>query len=342
MDPPVSFRALLKPVLKRGCLVAAANWPVTLVQSVADSIFKLLLAVPIIGGIFLVALVVGAEPGSLMDLEWRDLAATLVAALLSHPLVLAAFLLSVAVMSVGGSTFVFLVKGGTVGVLVRGETEAGPIEVPPLHFEAVARAATFSIELFVDSARRLFPRYTRLGLILMAVYIGSGGVYLAAVFVNRRAGDLWLLAAIFTVAFVAWITLVNLVYLLIQIVIAVDDCSVRAATSRASVFIRQRWHDVGGVFAIVLIMVVVATGASFVATASLGLMTFVPFVGPFIGLAVLPLQLLAWVLREIVFHYIGLSSIGAYVKLYRGFAAPVEQRAVAPMPGPTLIPTSGP
>src|SRR5687768_8001448 len=81
----------LKLALKRGALLAAANWPVTIVQAIADAIFKILIAAPLIGGVFLVALVVGAEPVALLSLGWRDLAATIVASLMSRPLVLAAF-----------------------------------------------------------------------------------------------------------------------------------------------------------------------------------------------------------------------------------------------------------
>ena len=47
----------LKATLKRGALVAAANWPLVAVQFVAESTLKLLLAVPVVGGIFLVVLV---------------------------------------------------------------------------------------------------------------------------------------------------------------------------------------------------------------------------------------------------------------------------------------------
>ena len=36
------FPFTLKDVLKRGALVAAANWPVAIVQATADSLFKLL------------------------------------------------------------------------------------------------------------------------------------------------------------------------------------------------------------------------------------------------------------------------------------------------------------
>jgi hypothetical protein len=63
----------VKLALKRGALVAAANWPVTGIQATTDWLFKALVAMPLVGSLFLVALVVGAEPGALLDLEWRDL-----------------------------------------------------------------------------------------------------------------------------------------------------------------------------------------------------------------------------------------------------------------------------
>src|SRR5688572_31833243 len=91
-------RHSLKPALKRGALVAAANWPVIIIQAIADSLFKALIAMPLIGGIFLVALVVGADPSALISLEWRDLATTIVGALMSRPIVLIAFLASLAIV----------------------------------------------------------------------------------------------------------------------------------------------------------------------------------------------------------------------------------------------------
>ena len=75
----MSNRQLLKTTLKRGALVAAANWPVTLVQATADALFKLLFIVPIVGGIFLVALVLGTEPDALISMDWREMALTTVA-----------------------------------------------------------------------------------------------------------------------------------------------------------------------------------------------------------------------------------------------------------------------
>ena len=171
----------LKAALKRGALIAAANWPVTLIQASADSLFKLLLAAPIIGGVFLVALAVGSEPSAFITLEWREMVAAIASALVSQPIVLTAFLLAVAVVVVGGSLFVFLVKGGTVATLVRSDRETGPIEEPPLYVSAVARASRFSIDPYIEDARHLFPRYARLGVVLMAVYLVSGLGFLVLV-----------------------------------------------------------------------------------------------------------------------------------------------------------------
>ena len=310
---------LLKPTLKRGALIAAANWQITLIQSVADSLFKLLIAAPVLGGVFLVALVIGAEPTGMIALDWRDLITTIVAALLSQPVVLAAFLVSLGVVVVGGSVFVFLVKGGTVATLVDGDEHAGPIEQPPLHFSRVARAGRFSAERYIDSCRRLFPRFLRLGAILMAVYLVSGLVYLSLAWTGG-----WGLTALFTALFVSWITLVNLLYLLVQIVIAADDCSVGTATRRVSAFVRSETRPIAAVFGVILALVVCATGASILATTALGLIAFVPF----FGLAVLPLQILAWLLRGVVFQYLGLTAIGAYLQLYRTYAARPEPRRV--------------
>jgi len=309
----VSLAHALKLTLKRGALVAAANWPVTIIQAVADSLFKMLIMAPVVGGIFLVALVVGEEPVALMSLEWRELATTIATSLLSRPVVLTAWIASLTVVIAGGSLFVFLIKGGAVGVLVRGERDAGPVEHPPLLPEVVATASAFSVDGFIDSARTLFPRYARLGFVLMGVYLASGGAYFGIVSASRSAGEGWIITGLVTVAFVAWITIVNFIYLLMQIVIAADDCSVSAAAPRVSGFLRRERRSVVSVFLVVLVLVIGATGASLLATTALGLIAFVPL----FGLTVLPLQLLAWVLRGIVFQYIGLSSIAAYVALYR-------------------------
>jgi hypothetical protein len=324
----VSLSFAIKDLLKRGALVAAANWPVAIVQATSDSLFKLLVAAPLIGGVFLVALVVGAEPIALMSLEWRQLAMTIASTLLVRPTVLAAWLSALAVVLAGGSLFVFLVKGGTVGTLARGERDAGPIERPPLMPESFARASAFSVDVFIECARNLFPRYARLGFVLMGVYLLSGSAYLTTL--ARTAGTSWGVAALLTAAFVSWITVVNLFYLLTQIVIAADDCSVGTAAMRVVTLLRRRTRAVGGVFLVVLGLVVLASGASVLATGALWLVGFVPF----FGLTVLPLQLVAWVLRGLVFQFIALASVGAYLKIHRTESA---QAVVQPANGSALV-----
>jgi hypothetical protein len=324
----VSFPFTIKDLLKRGALVAAANWPVAIVQATADSLFKLLVAAPLIGGVFLVALVVGAEPVELMSLEWRQLATTIASTLLVRPAVLAAWLAALAVVLVGGSLFVFLVKGGTVGTLARGERDAGPIERPPLMHESFTRASAFSVDVFIECAQSLFPRYARLGFALMGVYLLSGSVYLTML--AQTAATSWGVAALLTATFVSWITVVNLFYLLTQVVIAADDCSVGTAAMRVAMLLKRRSRAVGGVFLVVLGLVLLATGASVLATAALWLVGFVPF----IGLTVLPLQLVAWVLRGLVFQFIALASVGAYLKIHRTESA---EAVVQPAKGSALV-----
>jgi hypothetical protein len=245
---PVALSSTLKLTLKRGALVAAANWPLTIVQAVADSLFKLLIAAPLFGGIFLVALVVGAEPGTLLSLEWRDLATTIASSLLSKPVVLLAWVAALGVVIAGGSLFVFLIKGGAVSIMVRGERNAGPIELPPLLPDVVAQASAYSADAFIEGANALFPAYARLGLVLMTIYLASGLGFLTVVAAIRNAGEGWGLTALVTAVFVAWITLINFVYLLTQIVIASDGCAVATAIPRAVAFIRRERRTVGGVF----------------------------------------------------------------------------------------------
>lgn len=300
--------------LKRGALLAAANWQVALVQASADSLFKAIVAVPLVGGVALVALVVGAEPAALLSLEARELAATVGTLLLSRPIVVAAFLAALAVAAAGGSVLVFLVKGGSVTVMVQADRLAGAIEDLPILPATLTDNGHFSPEAFIEDAKGLFRRYASLGLCLFGVYAVSALAYLGAVFGRGRSEGLGG-AILVTVAFVTWITAVNFVYLLIQVAIAAEGCGVPSAVRRVGGFLRHCGWDVLGVFAVVLAVVVVATAASLVVTAGLGLIGWVPFV----GLAVWPLQLLAWLLRVIVFQYIALSSVGAYLALYRGF-----------------------
>jgi hypothetical protein len=312
----------LKAALKRGALIAAANWPLVIAQFVAESSFKLLLAVPIVGGAFLVALLLDASLTDLLHGDVREIVTAIISALTASPAALAAFVASTLLVVVGGSVFTFVVKGGTVALLAEAERVAGPIERPPLYLETLRRASVVAIDPFVAGCARLWRRYVRIGLGLLVVYGLTAVAYLAFVFRGYAlaANPAFLLvwtaaAALASSVLIVWITLVNFFYLMTQMVVAIEDVSVRTGVRLAFRFVWGHLREVAAVFGVVLLMVIVATAASILATAGLGLIAFVPLV----GLAVLPLQLAAWLLRGIVFEYVALAALGAYLSHYRWY-----------------------
>ena len=319
----------LKDCLKRGALVTAANWHVVLVQFVADALFKTLLAVPVVGGVFLVVLLIGGNPSDLLALPVSDIIPTMASVLLAQPLALAAFLLAIALVLIGGSLLMFLAKGGTMSVLIAADRGAGAIEHPPLRLPAFHRATHFTLERFTNGAAHLFPRYVSLGIWLMLVYTLSTVAALAVVFGPGQPDEDWrLLVASASAAFVAWITLINFLYLILQIVIASDDCSVREAVVLVGRLLRTRLRLVCSIFIATLGLVVLTTAASILATAALGLIAFVPLV----GLAALPLQLIAWLMRGVVFQYIGLTALVAHARVYRSLREPAAVPAGVHVP----------
>ena len=316
-------RLTLRLLLKRGALLAAANWPVVAIQFVADAAFKFLLMIPILGGTLLVVLLLGGSAPELLNAGIRTALSGIATALVAHPLSLTFFLLAFLIALVGGSVFMFLIKGGTVTVLAAGDRVAGGVEQGPLGVESLRGAAAFSSDLFIAGCSRLFTRYLALGIGLMMAYAISGALYLAIVISSYQVASRsvllvgWtMMAAVISSAFVVWITIVNLLYLLAQIAVAVEDLTVRAALRRVGQFLRADIREVAGMFGIVLLMVVLTTAASLLATAGVSLVAFVPIV----GFAVFPLQAVAWLLRTVVFQYVGLTALGAYLRLFRAFA----------------------
>jgi hypothetical protein len=319
----------LKAALKRGALIAAANWPLVLVQFVTDSILKLLLAVPIVGGAFLVALLLDTSLSELLRGDVRDIVTSILTALMASPLALAAFVASGLVILVGGSLITFVVKGGTVALLAEAERIAGPIERPPLRLESLRRASVVAIDPFIAGVGRLWRRYVRIGLGLLVMYVVTAAAYLVLVFggYSLAANSAILLGwtavtALASSVLIVWITLLNFFYLMTQMVVAIEDVSVRQGVRMALAFVWGHFREVAGVFGVVLVTVVVATAASILATAGLGLIAFVPLV----GLAVLPLQLAAWLLRGIVFEYLALAALGAYLSHYRWYQSSSDIR----------------
>lgn len=310
----------LKLLIKRGGLLALANWPLVVLQFIAEATFKILLAVPVVGGTFLVALALNADVQDVLgdDLDLRQSATAVATSLLDHPAALASFLAAVVIVVIGGSALMFILKAGTLAVLADAQRHAGPVERYPVRLAHLRRASRIDVEVFLHGTRRLRRRFLRLGVFLLGVYVLSGGLYLAVVVAGYRAvGDEgflvgWtVIAALCSALLVAWLAVVNTSYLLVQVVIAARDLSVRAAGREVVRLLRGDTARVLGVFLTTVGLVGVATLASIVATAGLGLISFVPFV----GLAVLPLQLVAWLVRGLVFQYLGLTSAGAYLLL---------------------------
>jgi hypothetical protein len=279
----------LRLTLKRGALVAAANWPLVVMQFVADAVFKAMVALPIVGGVLLVGLLIGAQPADLLREDARQIVPTLAAVLFAQPVALAAFLGALALVLTGASVLMFAVKSGTIAILAEGESSAGRLEHPPLRWTTVRTAERFALDRYTAGVRRYFPRFLRLGLWLFVAYAVASGVYLFVVFGPVWAGsDRWpYVAAAASTSLVIVITMVNLCYLLVQVAIVSDDTGVARAAARVLALVRRIPLDVAGVFAAVLVLLVLATAASILATAALGLIAFVPLV----GLVAVPLQL---------------------------------------------------
>jgi hypothetical protein len=319
----------LKHLLKRGALLTAANRQTVAIQFVAETTFYALLAVPIIGAAILVAVLLGGDLADLLQGSLRDIFTTIASTLMSEPLALVAFVTAFTLVLLGGSVLMFAVKGGTVDVLLAAHAAAGPIERLPLTIDSLRPAAQFTLQRFLDGCARLFRRYLALGFGLMLVYGLSVAGYLAFVLYGYRAleGRVLILgwtfiAAIATGMLGVWITVINFLYLLLQIAMAVEAVGVAQGGRAVARFIRAEVREIAGVFLVVVALVVAATLASALAWSGVGLIAFVPLV----GLAVFPLQLAALLVRGLAFEYLGLTALGAYLTLYQGHAS---QRAAA-------------
>src|SRR4029450_14009355 len=86
------------------------------------------------------------------------------------------------------------------------------------------------------------------------------------------------IAALAAILLVAWITLVNWMYLLLQLAMACEDVSLVAACGAAARCVRARFREVAGIFGVILGLVLAATLASALAWSGVGLIAFVPLV----------------------------------------------------------------
>lgn len=322
----------LKLLLKRGALLAAANWPVVVIQFIAETTFQVLLAVPVIGAAVLVALLLGTDVADLLRGTIRDMFTTVAGALMSEPFALVAFITAFVVVLLGGSILMFVVKGGTVEVLLASNADAGAIEKQPLTLRMFQSTSRFTLDRFTAGCSRLHRPYVMLGIGLMVVYAISVAAYLAFVgygyrFASGRALIIgWtLIAALAAGVLIGWITVINLVYLLLQVAVAVEGGTLGHAARAVARFARAEFRELAAVFLVVFGLVVVATLASALAWTGVGLIAFVPLV----GLAVFPLQLAALAIRGLAFQYLGVTALGAYITLYAGHVSRRQGDTVA-------------
>jgi hypothetical protein len=287
---------------------------VVLVQFVADTLFKTLVAVPIVGGLVLVALVVGGNPFDLISLgDLTQTVSTMIGVLVAQPVALAAFIVAMGVILTGGSVLMFAIKAGSVTVLLAGDRSAGTIEVPPLRLSALQEANQATLERFTGGVRTLFSRYLRLGIALTIVYAMIGAAYVTFLFgPTIQALDNPVAVTLGSFSVLVAITIVNFIYLLLQIVMAAENCQVLEAVPHVGRLLRRRAKALTLVLAAILALMLMATAASILATTALGLIAFVPFV----GLAALPLQVFAWLVRGVVFQYVGLTGVSTYLRMH--------------------------
>src|SRR5262249_25622683 len=262
--------------------------------------FQVLLAVPVIGAAILVTILLGADLADLLRGSLREMFTTVASALMSEPVALVAFATAFSLVLLGGSVLMFVVKGGTVDVLLTANADAGPIERQPLTLATLRATSRFTLPRFTAGCSRLHRPYLMLGLLLMVVYALSVSGYLAFVVYGYRvvAGRAliigWtLIAAVSAALLVAWITVVNLLFLLLQLALAVEGAGLGESARAVARFIRAEFWELAAVFGVVFGLVVAATFASALAWSGVGLIAFVPL----IGLAVFPLQLAALAVR---------------------------------------------
>jgi hypothetical protein len=313
----------LRMALRRGGLISAANWPLVAVEFAADTLYKATLGVPIVGGALMVAVLVGDDLSSLLSQGLRTGAGMVLASLFDSPIALATFVLALSVVAAGGAIVLFLVRAGTLTVIVRGERQASDeLHAGSLRFDLMRRANASELDVFLGGVRYFGRRFAWLGAWLMAAYAVLGGGYLVAMMSAYRlaARTEWISAfplvlLVATSAVVVLMSVINLLYLLLQVIIVADDCRIGEAATRLRVFLLHDSRQVAGIFGVILTISVVGTAVSLLVTAALGLIAWVPLV----GLSVVPLQAAAWLVRGLVFEFIDLTALTAYVAQHRRF-----------------------
>ena len=275
-------------------------------QFLADVLYKLILAVPVFGGVLMVTVIGGADADTVLSRGLVNAAQSVFEQLSDVPVALACFLIGLGTVAAGAAVVIWLARAGTLPVLVAGERVAPDAHRTLMSSEGLRLAHTTSLASFMHGLERFGRRYVRVGAILLVAYALIGAAFAFVIVATYRLSDrggwsaAWPFVALLVAsASVVAIAVVNLLADLLQVVIACRDCGVRDALRSLRAFLLHDGRQVIGVFGVVLVLVILATLASLVIVAALGLVAFVPWVGVLVAV---PLQLAAWCVRA------GLSS----------------------------------
>ena len=317
------MRALpLRAALTRGALLVLANWPVVLIDFAAGSLHRLAVSVPVFGGSIVVASLVGADFQSVLGEGVRSTADLVVGSLATAPIALAAFLLAVGLVAIGGEAIRFIVVMGTFSVIVAADRIAGDVHRMPFGSEAMARVSVFRLDTVLNGARRFGRRAVTMALWLGAGYAALGLAYVAVVTGWLRPGT-WLpgwplLVLVVTLIGLVSITVVNLAFDLLRVIVVTDDCPVPVAVVRLRRFVTEDARQVVGIFAVMGAVQLLAALASLLAAGGLAVVAYVPL----LSLVFVPLQAAAWVLRGVLFESLALAALAACQTQYQRLNQP--------------------
>jgi hypothetical protein len=315
----------LRAALKQGALVTAANWPAVLVEFSLWALYELALGVPVLGGAFMVTVLLGLDIGTLFGQGLQDTTDLIVGSLSAAPIALAAFLAALGLVAGGGLILIGMVRAGTLAILVAGERAAADLHRAPLHVAGVRRAAAWTLPAVYEGVRRYGRRAAWLTAGLCLAYLAIGICTLAAIALgfDLAADPAWtgawrVFVVLSTAAGVVAVSVVNLLSDLARVVVVTDDCRLSEAPARVWKFMVGDARQVIGIFAVTSGILALAAAAWLVATANVAVIGFVPVV----GLLVAPLQAAAWIVRGLLFQFMGLATLSAYQTQYRRFRRP--------------------
>ena len=324
----------LRAALKRGALLTGANWPVVLIEFTIESLYKTAIGVPIVGGAIMVAVVFGVDLPALLGGGVRQAADVVLGSLAGAPAAFVAFVIATGLVAIGGAVLMFVIKAGTLAILVDGDRRAGDVQRPPLRADAFQALSAYALPRLLAVTRRFASRAALLALGLCGAYAAIAAAYVAVMAIGFAASADTAWSALWPLVIVAGAStaiiaaaIVNLIFDLARVAVTTDDCAIGPALGRVRQFLIADARQVIGIFAVMTAIQTVAAALLLTLTAGLTTVAFVPVA----GLAVLPLQLAAWLLRGLLFQSLGLTALSAYLTQYRRFRE-ADLPAATPFP----------